>query len=85
MNTAAGATPQVAARICRRCTGRVTVTGGDVRWGLAVHTDSGKERGPDGHLVAPIDAELVRDARTGPGAGAPSSQVGCSSEGGVTR
>jgi hypothetical protein len=65
MGTAAGATPQVAARICRRCTGRVTATRGDVRWGLTVHAESGKELGLDGHLVAPIDVDLVNNARPG--------------------
>jgi hypothetical protein len=69
MNTAAGATPQVAALVCRRCARRVTVTGGDVRWGLAVHAESGKELGTDGHLVVPIDADLVRHAGTGRKAG----------------
>jgi hypothetical protein len=29
---------------------------------MAVHGGSGSELGPDGHLVVPVDAALVRDA-----------------------
>jgi hypothetical protein len=50
-----------AARVCRRCREPVTVQG-DPQWGKAVHTATGKETGPGGHVAAPIDADLVRAA-----------------------
>jgi hypothetical protein len=46
---------------CRRCVQPVKITG-DPQWGRAVHTVTSKETGPDGHLVAPIDADLARAA-----------------------
>jgi hypothetical protein len=64
MQTAAGGksarAPSVG-RVCRKCREPVTVQG-DPHWGKAVHTASGKETGPGGHLAAPIDADLVRAA-----------------------
>ena len=44
--------------VCRRCAQRVAVTG-DREWGRAVHVGTGEERGPNGHLVAPIDAAVM--------------------------
>jgi hypothetical protein len=64
MQTAAGsesATLPRAARVCRRCREPVTVQG-DPQWGKPVHTATGNETGSDGHLAAPIDADLVRAA-----------------------
>jgi hypothetical protein len=46
---------------CRRCQEPVTVQG-DPRWGKAAHTRTGQELGSDGHLAAPIDADLVSAA-----------------------
>jgi hypothetical protein len=65
METAAGqrtgAVPLRAAHVCRRCHEPVRVQG-DPRWGRAVHSLTNREAGPDGHLAAPIDADLVRAA-----------------------
>ena len=64
MQTAAGgesARPPSAGRVCHRCREPVTVQG-DFQWGKPVHTATGKEIGSDGHLAAPIDADLVRAA-----------------------
>lgn len=44
--------------VCRECHEPVTVQG-DPQWGKAVHALTGDETGSDGHLVAPIDADLV--------------------------
>jgi hypothetical protein len=43
---------------CRRCAKGVTVEG-DREWGVAFHTATGQERGPDGHLVAPIEGDVL--------------------------
>jgi hypothetical protein len=51
--------PRCAAHMCRKCTQAVTVTG-DPEWGPAVHTATDDEFGADGHLVAPIDADIAR-------------------------
>jgi hypothetical protein len=44
----------------------VTVTGAangvPVSMRLALHTATGTEAGPDGHLVAPIEADLLKAA-----------------------
>ena len=56
-----GATLPRAGRVCRRCREPVTVQG-DPQWGKPVHTATGREIGSDGHLAAPIDADLVRAA-----------------------
>jgi len=64
METAAGskgAKLARAARLCRKCREPVTVQG-DPQWGKPVHTATGNETGSDGHLAAPIDADLVRAA-----------------------
>lgn len=65
MPTVAGsrldAKPPPAGRVCRKCLEPVTVQG-DPQWGKAVHTDTGKETGSGGHVAAPIDADLVREA-----------------------
>ena len=64
METAAGskgATLPRAGRVCRRCREPVTVQG-DPQWGKPVHTATGREIGSDGHLAAPIDADVVRAA-----------------------
>ena len=62
----ASAAPQAARRadlasgtVCLRCVQRVVVEG-DPEWGPAFHADTGKERGQDGHLVAPIEAVIAR-------------------------
>jgi hypothetical protein len=44
---------------CRVCVQPVTVTG-DPQWGLAVRTATRAETADDGHLVASIDANLMR-------------------------
>ncbi len=44
-------------RWCRWCGQKVTVSGGDPDFGKAVHTVTGLELGPDGHLVGPVDTE----------------------------
>lgn len=56
-----GAAPLRAAQVCRRCHEPASVQG-DPQWGKAVHSLTNRETGPDGHLVAPIDADLVRAA-----------------------
>ena len=65
MPTVAGsrseAEPPQTGRVCRKCHQPVTVQG-DPAWGKAVHTDTGKETGSGGHVAAPIDAGLVREA-----------------------
>jgi hypothetical protein len=65
METPAGrrvsATPRSAALVCRRCVQPVNVLG-DAEWGPAVHASTERELGTDGHLVAPIDADVVRTA-----------------------
>jgi hypothetical protein len=65
---AAMAAERATGQVCRRCVGGVTVKG-DPEWGPAVHAATGRERGADGHLVAPIDASIVQaDAVIGAGA-----------------
>jgi len=48
---------------CRWCREPVTVTG-EPHLGKAVHTATGKELGPGGHLAAPIDVPLAQPAVT---------------------
>jgi hypothetical protein len=55
---AAGAADLASGTVCRRCFQRVAVEG-DPEWGRAVHAATGSELGPDGHLVAPVDAAVV--------------------------
>ena len=52
--------------VCRRCVVRVAVYGDPVH-GRAAHADTGRERGLDGHIVAPIDAAVMFPAGSGPG------------------
>jgi hypothetical protein len=51
---------------CRTCGEPVTVTGTatsvPVSMRLALHTATDTEAGPDGHLVAPIEADLLEAA-----------------------
>jgi len=73
METAAGiksATLPRAGRVCRKCREPVTVQG-DPQWGKAVHTATGKETGPGGHVAAPIDVGLVRAAMAREAGGRP--------------
>jgi hypothetical protein len=50
-----------AAVVCRHCREAVTVQG-DPQWGRAVHTVTGKETGPGGHVAAPIETSLLQAA-----------------------
>jgi hypothetical protein len=55
----------VSGQQCRRCDQPVTVIvapGISPYLGKAVHTATGLETGPDGHLAAPIDASPARRA-----------------------
>lgn len=56
------AAPLRAVHVCRRCHEPASVQG-DPRWGKAVHSLTDRETGPDGHLAAPIDADLTRGCR----------------------
>jgi len=55
----AGSAPLNATVVCRACVKPVTVLG-DPEWGMALHAGTRRELGPDGHLVAPIDAGIIR-------------------------
>ena len=57
----AGTVPPRATVVCHTCVQAVTIHG-DPKWGKAVHTRTEQELGADGHLVAPIDADIVRAA-----------------------
>ena len=57
----AGTVPPRATVVCRACVQAVTIYG-DPKWGKAVHAHTDRELGADGHLVAPIDADIVRAA-----------------------
>ena len=57
----AGTVPPRATVVCHACVQPVTIHG-DPQWGKAVHTPTDRELGADGHLVAPIDADIVRAA-----------------------
>ena len=73
METAAGGKSAKllrAGRVCRKCREPVTVQG-DPQWGKAVHTATGKETGPGGHVAAPIDVGLVRAAMAREAGGRP--------------
>lgn len=59
----AGVAPLNAALVCRACVKPVTVLG-DPEWGMAPHAGTRRELGPDGHLVAPIDAGIIRASIT---------------------
>jgi hypothetical protein len=59
----AGGAPQNAAVVCRARARPVTVLG-DPDWGMALHAGTRRELGPDGHLVAPIDAGIIRASMT---------------------
>ena len=63
METAGGRPAGVAllnaAVVCRACLKPVTVQR-DPEWGMALHAGTRRELGPDGHLVAPIDAGIIR-------------------------
>lgn len=65
METTAGeradTVPPRAAVVCHTCVQPVIIHG-DPRWGKAVHARTDLELGADGHLVAPIDADIVRAA-----------------------
>jgi hypothetical protein len=52
---ATGLAPQLR---CRTCGRPATVDGGEW-WGRAVHEGTGRELGDDGHLVAPVDPEML--------------------------
>ena len=53
---------------CLRCTGRVTIKG-DPEWGPAFHSDTGKEVGRDGHMVAPVENDFMIAFETARNAG----------------
>src|ERR1700730_12340958 len=57
----AGTVPPRATVVCHTCVQPVTIHG-DTKWGKAVNTHTDRELGAAGHLVAPIDADIVRAA-----------------------
>lgn len=57
----AGTVPLGATVVCLTCMQPVFIQG-DSMWGRAVHMHTGQELGADGHLVAPIGADVVRAA-----------------------
>jgi hypothetical protein len=67
VETAAGRPAGVAllnaAVVCRARVKPVTVLG-DPEWGMTLHAGRRRELGPDGHLVAPIDAGIIRASIT---------------------
>lgn len=63
MQTAAGAATVTwtGRPCCRRYSGRVIVKG-NAQWGMAVHAVTGNATCAEGHLVAPVDADIVKAA-----------------------
>jgi hypothetical protein len=53
-----GGKPLAGPYVCRKC-GEPVTTQGVPQWGRAVHTVTGQEARPGGHVAAPIDAALI--------------------------